>query len=128
MLAPTSHLALDVAVGPTELAETGRAIVDTVDRDEHVDELFGTAARVVVRQRSDFLRRAEDDAVDLLHHVEGRVVDGEVLAERERGRNGDVGGSEGREHRVLARHVVRGRQHVAERRAAQNPLVRLVAD
>ena len=32
------------------------------------------------------------------------------------------------EHRVLARHVVRGRQHVAERRPAQHPLVRAVAD
>ena len=68
-------------------------------------------------------------AVDLLHHVEGRVVDGVVVAERERAaapaRRCRASAAS---TRVLAGHVVRGRQHVAERRPAQHPLVRVVAD
>ena len=67
-------------------------------------------------------------AVDLLHHVEGRVVHALVVAERERARHRHVGSGERGEHGVLAGHVVRGRQHVAERRPAQHPLVRVVAD
>ena len=69
-------------------------------------------------------RRARDLPVDLVHHVEGRVVDGEVVAERERARHRHLGGRERGQHLVLARHVVRGRQHVPERRAAQHPLAR----
>ena len=111
-----------------ELVETDRVVVDRVDRDEHVDEGFGAAARVVGRERRELGRRAQDHAVDLLHHVEGRVVHGVVVAERERARNRHVGVGERGEHGVLARHVVRGRQHVAERRTAQHPLVRVVAD
>ena len=82
MLAPAPDLALDVAVGMAEVGEPDRGVVDGVDRDEHVDELFGATARIVVRQRRDLCGRAQDDAVDLLHDVEGRVVDGDVVAER----------------------------------------------
>ena len=42
------------------------------------------------------LRRAQDLPVDLLHHVEGRVVDVDVVAERERLRHRHVGGRERR--------------------------------
>ena len=82
----------------------------------------------VGRERGELGGRAQDDAVDLLHHVEGSVVHGVVGAERERARHGHVGAGERGEHGVLACHVVRGREHVAERRPAQHPLVGPVAD
>ena len=51
LLAPAPHLAFDVAVGMAEVAEPDRVVVDRVDRDEHVDELFGAPAGVVGRER-----------------------------------------------------------------------------
>ena len=68
-------------------------------------------------------RVAQHEAVDELHHVERRAVHGVVGAEPERRRHGDVGGSEGGDDLVLAAHVVGGGEHVAERRAAQHPVV-----
>ena len=47
LLAPAANLPLDVAVGVTEALEAGGAVVDRVDRDEHVDQRFGAPARVV---------------------------------------------------------------------------------
>ena len=64
-----------------EVAEADRVVVDRVDRDEHVDQLLGAAARLVVRERRDVGAGAQDVAVDELHHVEGRVVDRDVVAE-----------------------------------------------
>ena len=111
-----------------EVGEPDRVVVDRVDRDQHVDELLGAAARVVVRQRGDVGAGAQDAPVDELHDVEGRVVDRDVVAEPERLRDRHRGRCERGEHLVLAGHVVRGRQHVPERRAAQHPLVCAVAD
>ena len=69
-------------------------------------------------------RRAQDHAVDLLHHVERRVVH-RLCRRRTRACAAPARrcGASAREHRVLAGHVVRGGQHVAERRTAQHPLV-----
>ncbi len=84
LLAPPAHLAFDVAVGVAEVAEPDRLVVDRVDRDEHVDELLGAAARVVGASAAISAGVRRICPVDLLHHVEGRVVDREVVAERER--------------------------------------------
>ena len=123
LLAPAPHLAFEVAVGMAEVGEPDRVVVDGVDLHEHVDQRFGAAPGVVGGESGHLRRRAQDLPVDLLHHVEGRVVDVGVVAERERRGHRHVGGRERREHLVLARHVVRGRQHVAERRPPQHPLV-----
>jgi len=109
LFTPTANLALDVTVGMAELREPDRLVVDRVDRDENVDQLFGLSPRVFGGERRELGRRAQDRAVDLLHHVEGRVVDRLVGAERERARNRHVGTGERGEHGVLAGHVVRGR-------------------
>ncbi len=79
-------------------------------------------------ERRDVGAGAQDLPVDELHHVERRVVDGDVVAETERGRDRDGSGRQRGQHLVLAGHVVRGRQHVAERRAPQYPVAVPVVD
>jgi hypothetical protein len=63
---------------------------------------------------------AHDDAVDELHDVERRLVDGHVGAERQRLGHRHGGRRERRDDPVLAAHVMRGLEHVAERRPAQD--------
>jgi hypothetical protein len=99
-----------------------------VDRNEHVDERFGVPPGVVGAEPGQLGRRAQDRPVDLLHHVEGSVVHGLVGAERKRARHRHVGAGERGEHGVFAGHVVRGREHVAERGPAEHPLVGVVTD
>ena len=57
-----------------------------------------------------------DEPVDETHDVEGSPVHLVIGAEPEGRRDRHVGGSEGGDDLVLAAHVVRGGEHVAERR------------
>ena len=109
-----------------EVAEPDGVVVDRVDLYEDVDEGFGAAPGVVGRELGHLLRRAQDLPVDLLHHVERRVVDVEVVAERE----GGTGTWWARCRRApCTRAPCRARwQHVAERRSPQHPLVTVVGD
>ena len=54
-------------------------------------------------ERRDVGAGAQDRAVDLLHHVEGRVVHRDVVAERERLRHRHVGGVRARSSTVYSR-------------------------
>ena len=63
-----------------------------------------------------------------LHHVERGAEHVGVLAQGVRRGHRDVGRQERRHHPVLAGHVVRGRQHVTERRPAHDPPVLAVGD
>ena len=98
-----------------------RVGVDVVDHREHVDEVFARAsAGVGVERAAHGVRVAKDVAVDEPHHVERRAVDLDVVAEAERRRDGHVGRAERGDDAVLASHVVRGREHVAERRPPEH--------
>ena len=66
-------------------------------------------------------RAAQDVPVDELHHVEGPLVDRLVGAQPDGDRDGDAGRAERVHEPVLARHVVRGGQHVVQRGPAQGP-------
>ena len=86
------------------------------------------AARPGVNVCSAIACVAQDEAVDVPHHVEGATVDRLVVAEG-RGREGPAPavGSERLDDAVLPAHVVGGGQHMAHRRAAQDiaPAVRV---
>ena len=89
-----------------------------MDHREDVDEVFArSAAGVGIERASHRVRVAKDVAVDEPHHVEGRPVHLDVVAEAERRRDGHARRAERGDDAVLASHVVRCRQHVTERRA-----------
>ena len=67
------------------------------------------------------LGRAQDRALDEVHHVEGGAVHRLVLAEPDHGRDRDRRLLERRDHPVLAAHVVGGAEPLSERRPAQRP-------
>ena len=118
---PPLHLPLDVALFAAELAEAHRVRVDVVDHREHVDEVFPrAAARVGVERVAHGVGVAKDVPVDEPHHVERRAVHVDVVTEAERGSDRHVGRPERRDDAVLAAHVVRGRQHMAERRPSEH--------
>ena len=66
--------------------------------------------------------------VDPLHDVERGADHGVVLAERDHVRHGDARALQGREHPVLASHVMRSREHVREWRASHHKTALTVID
>ena len=77
---PALDLPLDVALAPGEVAEADRVDVGRVQLGEHVDEVIGgrqPAARGV--STLGLGRRVEHDAGDVVHDVERRAVDRDVL-------------------------------------------------
>ena len=116
------------AVGASEVAETDRLVVDRVEAREHVDERVAAPPRVLGREPRHVVGRTQDPSVDAFHHVEGRAVHVVVLAQGVDARHGHVGGCQRGDHAVLARHVVRGRDDVTERRAPQHPCACAVGD
>jgi hypothetical protein len=92
-----------------------------VDLGHHVDQRL--AGRAPLRRGEDRLGGAgvaQDVALDEAHDVEGGAVHAHVVAEAEGGGDGHRGGAEGGDDAVLPAHVVRGGQHLAERRAAEH--------
>ncbi len=65
---------------------------------------------------------SQDEAVDVFHEVERRAYHLDVQAVRHRLRNWHRGSVQCGQHPVLAVHVMRGRQDVAEGRPAQHEL------
>ena len=59
----------------------------------------------------------------MLHHVERRTRHARVVADRERARHPRPGGGEAGQDAVLAVHVVRRREDLAERRPAEHDRV-----
>ena len=76
-------------------------------------------ARVRVERLGDRDGR-EDEPVDVLHHVERGAADLVVRAEGERPRNAGARLRQRAQHHVLARHVVRGGEDLAQRRPAEH--------
>ena len=117
---PALQLAGDVALLAAERAEPDGVRVDGVEPAHHVDEVVGGRATGRRRVRLGVLDRGQHGAVDEVHQVERRPVDGDVLAQPEGVGDRDVGVAQGVDDAVLAAHVVGGLQDVPERRAAQH--------
>ena len=119
---PPLQLPLDVALFAAEIAEADRVDVDVVDASRGRRRGLPRASALLgVERVAHGARVTEDVPVDEFHHVERCAVHVDVVAEAERGSDGHVGWSERRDDAVLATHVVRGRQHMAERRPSEHP-------
>ena len=118
---PPPDLALEVALGPAELPEAHRGRVDAVQLGQHVDQSLAHEAAlrrlVGVPGRE---RLAADVALDQLHDVERRAEHLGVGAQVQGAWHRDRRARQGCHHGVLAHHVVRGRQDVAQRRSSQH--------
>ena len=128
LLVPAPDLPGQEALRAAELAQPDRGRVDLVQLDEGVHEQLAAArggGRVDVAQQG---RLVEHDAVDEAHQVERRAQHGRVLHSATASATGTSVPVQRADHRVLADHVVRGGQHVRERRAAQRPGGRAVGD
>jgi hypothetical protein len=92
-----------------------------VQRGEHVDEplahepALGLGLRVPLGEDL-----PHDVPLDEVHHVERLAKHGRVLAEVPHPRHRHVGAAQRGHDAVLAAHVVRGRQDVAQRRTTQH--------
>ena len=119
---PALELALDVALVPAQVAEADRVGVDGVQRGQRVGHVVADGApRRLVERRLGLGRVAQDVALDELHDVEGPLVDRLVGAQADGRGTGMPAGPSAVHEPVLAGHVVRGGQHVVQRRAAQGP-------
>ena len=118
---PAAKLAGDVVLVLAERVEAGGGEVDGVDRGHRVDDRLAGVPASLRRQHGFGCRGITDHvAVDESHDVERRAIDGYVLAEAERWRHRHCGVLQAGDDAVLAAHVVRAGQHVAERRAPQH--------
>ena len=121
LLPPAPHLAAKKAIGVPKAGEADLVGVDGVQLQQGLDE--GRRHRAPRFDRVGKLggqRVADDVAVDPLHHVEPRADHRFVLAERDHLRHGNPGAPQGREHPVLARHVVRRGKHMRGRGTADD--------
>ena len=117
---PPLELTLDVAVSAPEVTQPDCVDVDGVDLDEHVDEVLPDRPPLAfVEHRVRRRGRAQDLAVDEVHHVEARAVHGFVTAEPQGRGHRDRRVEECRDDRVLSAHVVRTGEDVAHGWASQ---------
>ena len=114
--------------GRPKSAEPHRFRVHRVQVDQRVDQGEDGGPGALGAERGELLGGAVRDALDVLHDVEGRPEHRVVLAEQHRLRHRDGGGVQGADHPVLALHVVRGGQHMAQRRSAYHPAAGPVGD
>ena len=118
---PAPHLALQVALGTPEVAEPHGVGIDRVQRGQRLHQHRPDGATPGLRLREARGQPlAHHDALDVLHHVEGRAVHLRLLAQGQRARHRQAGVPERRDHAVLAGHVVGGGEHVPERGAPQH--------
>jgi hypothetical protein len=91
-----------------------------VDRGEHVGQPFGQVRGLRFGQHGRVLPGPEHHPGHVFHQVEGRAEDLGVVTERHRPGHRHLGAGQRAEDAELPRHVVRGRQHMAERRPSQH--------
>ncbi|MGX1121601.1 hypothetical protein RKD37_006964 [Streptomyces ambofaciens] len=128
LLGPAAQLAVQEALGAAEVREAHLGGVHGVQPDQGVDQVQHGGAGALGPEGGELLGGAERGAVHELHHVEGRPQHLLVLAQEYRARHGHVGRVQRVDDAVLASHVVRGGQDVAERRASYDPAVGAVRD
>src|ERR1700677_32308 len=116
LTAPTSQLAIDVAVVTCELTQARLVDVNAMQLRQSLGQMIANR-----RTSSDveggfgLSAVSQNGAVHELHHVERSLVDSFVGAESERARNGDSEGVERANDGVLSHHVVSRWQDVAQR-------------
>ena len=123
LLGPSAQLPLHEALRPAEIAQPHLVRVDRVQRRKTSISPAPIAARCRRWRRTRRQRVAADVPDHPLHHEErrGRALNRRCRAKNVRGTGTGVSRSAVM-HAVLARHVVRGRQDVAQRRTAQDDL------
>ena len=117
---PPRQLPRHVPLGLAEPVQPGRAHVEPVDGGEHGREVLAELPGLGRAQQPCVLAGAEDDSVHPLHQVERRPDDLGVRADRDRAGHRHGGAVQRGQDAVLPGHVVRGGQHVTERRPAQH--------
>ena len=126
LLAPTSHLSAEEPLGPTELRQAHGRDVDEVQVTQRVHQTLADLAGPLLSQRLQLGRRPVRHPVDQRHHVERRPEHRLVGAPRIRLGDRHRGPLERRDDAVLATHVVRRREDVAEGWAADDDRRRAV--
>jgi hypothetical protein len=117
---PSLQLPTQEALGSPEVPEPDTLGVHGVESHQGVQQFRADPASGG-RVHPGEPRVVEDGAVDEIHHVERGADDVDVGAQNERRRHRYVRTRESRDHPELPRHVVRGGQHVTERRPTQHP-------
>ena len=117
---PAAQLAGEVAGATAETAEADRPDVHAVDGGEHVGQPFGKVGGLLFGQHGGVLPRPEHHPGHVLHQVERRADDLGVVTERYRPGGGHRGAGQRGQDAELPRHVVRGGQHMTERRPTEH--------
>ena len=116
------HLPSEEAFGFAEVRKSDLGGVDGVESHQRVNQFLPDAAALLLAERRcDRCRIRGYHAVHERHDVERRIVDADVLAQRDGVRDGHVGGLKRRDHAKFAFHVMRRGEDVRQRRAAQHP-------
>ena len=117
---PALHLPLDIAFRVAEIAEAEGAVIERVQAAVSVDEPLAQQADAFRRQVEAGRRFAtQNQAVEPLHHIEGRAQHRGVVAIGQRPRHGESA-VKGVEQHPLAVHVVAALGLLATRRAAEH--------
>ena len=129
MLRPAAQLALDEAGRPAEAGEADRFRVDGVEVGQDVDQR-GADRRPRLRPVGVARRQGvpADVAEHALHHVEVDAQGAVGAAEVQDARHRHGCAVEGLQHAMLAHHVVRGGEDVAERGPPQDHLAGVAGD
>ena len=91
--------------------------VFATELSQHIDELLAYLAPLrLIEPPLHLIRVDRDEPVHVLHDVERRIVDRDVVAQRDRLRRWKPRRRQGRQDPELAPHVVSSRLHVRERR------------
>ncbi len=117
---PATQLALQVALRAPQVAQAHMLRVEPVQPEQDVDQLVGQRGRRGVVELLELCTVAQDLPVRELHDVERRTDHVRAREQQRRG-DGHVGRRQGGQQPVLASHVVRRLQHVAQRWPAQDP-------
>jgi hypothetical protein len=128
LLLPTADLPGEEALRVAEVGQPHLCRNYRVQLRERADQALGDNSGPDGPDRGQLVVRPVDDSVDVGHHVERRADHVRVRAQGVGQRNGNRGIAQCGDHPVLAFHVVRGGEHVPERRPAHHPAPGAVAD
>src|SRR6266508_1716603 len=121
LLLPPGDLTGEVALRAAEVGQADARRLDRVQGGQGVDQPLRDRPGPLRPERGELRGPAVRRTRHPLHHVERRTEHGVVPAQRVRRGHGHVGVLERRHDAVLAHHVVRGREHVPQRWASDDP-------
>jgi hypothetical protein len=128
LLLPPADLPGQEPLRPAERLQPHRPVVDGVQRSERVDHPPGDGPGAIRPERGHHARGPVGRAGHRRHHVERRPQHAGVLTQPVRQRHRHAGVAQRADHLELAPHVVRGGQHVPQRRPAHHPRAGPVGD